>query len=100
MGSTDGFVKSHSNDDACLLSGTDQFRTHRCATKSAKIFVFVPLGEHEEKPLAYGHRSVASRTVKLSGIKFLERFFLGRSCRRKGATPIEETTVHSKNVRD
>lgn len=101
IGSTDGFVKSDSDDDVCLVvSRTDQFSTNRCGTKCAKIFVFVPLGEHEEKALAYRDRAVASRTMKLGGIKFLEAFFLGRSCRGKGVTSIEESTLHSENVRD
>ena len=72
-----------------LASRTDQFGTNRCGTKCAKIFVFIALGEHEEKVLAYRDSAFASRTVELGGIKLLEGFVFGKTCRRNRVSTIE-----------
>ena len=72
-----------------LASRTDQFGTNRCGTKCAKIFVFVALWEHEEKVLAHGDSAFAPRTVEFGGIKFLEGFVFGKTCRRNRVSTIE-----------
>jgi hypothetical protein len=86
------------NEKSFVIRPADQFTSNRRGTKSAKIFVFVPIGEHEEKALTYWDSALTLRTKQLGGIKLLKGFLLGRACGRKGISSIEESALHSRVV--